>query len=60
MRLNKQYWNYTQFGVDDKPSDISVAKWNHTFVVVKNLTVSNIIITKEILDDIYVVSFFSL
>ena len=41
-----------QFGVDEKPSDISVAKWNHTFVVVKNLT---ILITKEILDDIYTV-----
>ena len=44
-----------QFGVDEKPSDISVAKWNHTFVVVKNLTCPTILITKEILDDIYTV-----
>ncbi|XP_063683500.1 atrial natriuretic peptide receptor 2-like isoform X1 [Bolinopsis microptera] len=44
-----------KFGVDDKPSDISVARWNHTFVVVKNLTVANITITKETLEDIYVI-----
>ncbi|KAL5268537.1 hypothetical protein ACHWQZ_G002422 [Mnemiopsis leidyi] len=44
-----------KFGVDEKPSDISVAKWNHTFVVVKNLTCPTILITKEILDDIYTI-----
>ena len=41
-------------------SGISLAKYNHNYVIVKNLPVQTIAITKEILEELYIVSSFML